>query len=53
MSRAITYREAINEATAQEMRRDTSVFVYGIDVADHKSIFISVQSILTSVLEIE
>ena len=37
--RNITYREAINEALAQEMERDARVFVYGIDVADHKRIF--------------
>lgn len=39
MSRTISYREALNEAMAEEMRRDPSVFVYGIDVADHKRIF--------------
>lgn len=39
MSRFITYREALNEAMAQEMRRDPNVFVYGIDVADHKRTF--------------
>lgn len=39
MSRTITYREGLNEAMAEEMRRDPSVFVYGIDVADHKRIF--------------
>jgi len=36
MIREITYREALNEAIAQEMRRDPAVFIYGIDVADHK-----------------
>ena len=36
MSRQLTYREALNEAMAQEMRRDDNVFTYGIDVADHK-----------------
>ncbi len=35
----ISYREAINEALTLEMRRDPSVFVYGIDVADHKKIY--------------
>ena len=39
MSKTTTYREALNEAMAEEMRRDPSVFVYGIDVADHKRIF--------------
>jgi pyruvate dehydrogenase E1 component beta subunit len=41
MSRFISYRDALNEAMAQEMRRDPRVFVYGIDVADHKRIFMS------------
>ncbi len=35
----ISYREAINEALMLEMSRDPSVFVYGIDVADHKKIY--------------
>ncbi len=39
MKRMITYREALNEAMAVEMRRDPNVFLYGIDVADHKRIF--------------
>lgn len=37
--RPISYRQAINEATFQEMEQDSSVFVYGIDVADHKRVF--------------
>ncbi len=37
--RSITYRQAINEALTQEMSRDSSVFVYGIGVPDHKGIF--------------
>lgn len=37
--RSITYREAINEALTQEMERDSSIFVYGIGVPDHKGIF--------------
>lgn len=37
--RKITYCQAINEALAQEMERDSSVFVYGIGVPDHKGIF--------------
>lgn len=32
--RVITYREAINEALAEEMRRDPSVFLIGEDIAD-------------------
>ncbi len=34
-----SYRDAINSAITAEMRRDDSVFVYGIDVADHKRIY--------------
>jgi pyruvate/2-oxoglutarate/acetoin dehydrogenase E1 component len=41
VSRLISYRDALNEAMAQEMRRDPRVFVYGIDVADHKRTFMS------------
>ncbi len=37
--RTISYRQAINEALTEEMDRDQRVFVYGIDVADHKRIF--------------
>ena len=33
MARSITYREAINEALAQEMERDPSVIVMGEDIA--------------------
>jgi len=36
--RHITYGEALNEALTQEMKRDESIFVYGLDVADHKRI---------------
>ncbi len=32
--RKITYREAINEALAEEMRRDPEVFLIGEDIAD-------------------
>ena len=35
----LSFRQALNEALHQEMARDTSVFVYGLDVADHKRIF--------------
>ncbi|MBI4179512.1 alpha-ketoacid dehydrogenase subunit beta [bacterium] len=38
-SRTITFQEAIAEALNQEMARDESVFVYGLDVADHKGIY--------------
>jgi pyruvate dehydrogenase E1 component beta subunit len=33
MARKISYQQAINEALAQEMHRDTSVFIMGEDVA--------------------
>ncbi len=46
MSCVMTSREAINGAIAAEMRRDPSVFVYGIDVADHKRIFGSSRGLL-------
>ena len=39
MTRKISYCEALNEAMAQEMGRDSSVFVYGIGVPDHKRVF--------------
>ena len=32
--RQITYREAVNEALAEEMRRDERVFILGEDIAD-------------------
>lgn len=35
----MTYREAINQALFQEMERDQSVFIYGLDITDHKGIF--------------
>jgi pyruvate/2-oxoglutarate/acetoin dehydrogenase E1 component len=46
MSRMISYREALNEAMAEEMRRDAGVFVYGIDVGDHKRIFNSTKGLV-------
>ena len=39
MTRKISYCEALNEAMVQEMERDSSVFVYGIGVPDHKRLF--------------
>lgn len=39
MSKLLSYREAISSTLAQEMRRDSNVFVYGLDVPDHKRIF--------------
>jgi pyruvate/2-oxoglutarate/acetoin dehydrogenase E1 component len=37
--RKINYCEALREAIDQEMERDSSVFIYGIGVPDHKKIF--------------
>jgi len=37
--RKITYCDAIREATVQEMERDSDIFIYGIDIPDHKGIF--------------
>ena len=37
--RNIDFCQALNEATAQEMRRDSRVFVYGIGVSDHVRVF--------------
>ena len=45
-SRIITYREAINEALHQEMVADKRIFVYGLDVADHKKTFGSGEGLL-------
>lgn len=36
--RSLRYVDAIAEAVRQEMERDSRVFVYGLDVDDHKSI---------------
>src|SRR5262245_62298153 len=36
--RLLTYVEALREAVAQEMRRDPSVFLFGLDTDDHKAI---------------
>jgi pyruvate/2-oxoglutarate/acetoin dehydrogenase E1 component len=37
-ARLLTYVDALREAVAQEMRRDPRVFVFGLDVDDHKAI---------------
>ena len=37
--KTMTYRNALNEAMIEEMHRDPAVFVYGLDVSDHKHIF--------------
>src|SRR5215469_1704588 len=36
--RLLTYVEALREGMTQEMRRDPRVFVFGLDVDDHKAI---------------
>jgi acetoin:2,6-dichlorophenolindophenol oxidoreductase subunit beta len=43
--RLITYVQAIAESLAQEMKRDPNVFVYGLDVTDHKKIFGSTEGL--------
>ena len=45
-TKKISYRTAINQALHQEMERDKSIFIYGIDVADHKRIFGSTAGLL-------
>lgn len=45
-NRKITYCQALNEATFQEMERDQDVFVYGIGVPDHKKIFGSTEGLV-------
>jgi acetoin:2,6-dichlorophenolindophenol oxidoreductase subunit beta len=39
MSTKMTFREALNLAMVHEMESDPSVFVFGLDVSDHKGIF--------------
>lgn len=46
LKRILSYQNAINEALKQEMARDPSVFLYGLDVADHKRTFGSTTGIL-------
>jgi pyruvate/2-oxoglutarate/acetoin dehydrogenase E1 component len=46
MSRLLQYRDAIVEAQAQEMERDPRVFVFGLDVPDHKRIFGSTKTLV-------
>src|ERR1051325_6030831 len=46
MSRKLTYKAALAEAQAIEMRRDPSVIVYGLDVQDHKKLYGSTVGLL-------
>lgn len=39
MTSLMTFREALNLALVREMESDPSVFVFGLDVPDHKRIF--------------
>lgn len=41
-----TFREALSRALADEMRADPEVFVFGLDVPDHKRIFGSTAGLL-------
>lgn len=45
-SSAITYSQAIAKATSQEMERDPSVFLFGLDVDDHKRIQSSTEGLV-------
>lgn len=38
-AQTMQYREALNAAMAQELERDERVFVFGLDVPDHRGIF--------------
>ena len=46
MKSLITFREALALALAKEMEADPTVFVFGLDVADHKRIFGSTQGLV-------
>lgn len=43
--RKISYSEALNEATAQEMRRDPTVITFGVGAPDHVRFFNSINGI--------
>src|SRR4029077_2730152 len=42
----LAYKDALNEAMVQEMERDPRVFVFGLDVPDHKRIFGSTKGLV-------
>jgi acetoin:2,6-dichlorophenolindophenol oxidoreductase subunit beta len=44
--RLLTYADALREAVAQEMRLDPRVFIFGLDVDDHKAIQGSTRGLL-------
>ena len=46
MKSLTTFREALNLAFVKEMEADPSVFLFGLDVADHKGIFGSTQGLV-------
>jgi pyruvate/2-oxoglutarate/acetoin dehydrogenase E1 component len=46
-ARTISYREAVNEALREEMRRDERIFVAGIDLAERGDVFGVTQGILS------
>ncbi|MBI2885469.1 MAG: alpha-ketoacid dehydrogenase subunit beta [Candidatus Omnitrophica bacterium] len=46
MSRLVTYRRALTWAMEEEMAADPNVFVFGLDVPDHKRIFGSTQGLV-------
>ena len=46
MTTTMTYRDALAFAAAKEMDADPSVFVFGLDVPDHKRIFGSTKGLV-------
>src|SRR3989338_1043261 len=46
MKSIITFRDALNLALTREMEADPSVFVFGLDVPDHKRIFGSTEGLV-------
>lgn len=46
MKSLVSFRDALNLALIKEMEADPSVFVFGLDVADHKRIYGSTQGLV-------
>ena len=46
MTSVMTFRDALNLALIREMESDPSVFVFGLDVPDHKRIFGSTKGLV-------